>query len=282
MMQLSFKSQLKSAKERIIEGFATTDSWDKQGERLPLDVAVSAFGQFSKSPKICTLHGRSEFGGKVNSVGCGGVAEFLGYTASGNGIYISVKITDDAAWNKVLSGEYSGFSIGGFGKLNQNGEFTYFEIIEISLVGSPINSDCVFLKVKGDIMDEESKGLLKSILDALNKLQASVGKTATAEATEDTVDATVMGCKGCQKMQAAKGGVDENAELKAKISALESSIAEINMQLKAAAVVAAKGAAYDPSKEASKTAAPRTKASQFSLAELKEMTPQELRKIEID
>ena len=96
MMQLSFKSQLKSAKERIIEGYATTDSWDKQGERLPLDIAVSAFEQFSKSPKICTLHGRSEFGGKVNSVGCGGVAEFLGYTVCDNGIYISVKITDDA------------------------------------------------------------------------------------------------------------------------------------------------------------------------------------------
>ena len=282
MMQLSFKSQLRSAKERIIEGYATTDSWDRQGERLPLDIAVSAFEKFSKSPKICTLHGRSEFGGKVNSVGCGGVADFLGYTVSGNGIYISVKITDDAAWDKVLSGEYSGFSIGGFGKLNQNGEFAYFEIIEISLVGYPINGDCVFLKVKGDIMDEESKGLLKSMLDALNKLQASIDRMATVETTEDTAGAAVMGCKGCQKMQAAKGGVDENAELKAKISALESSIAEINMQLKAAAVVAAKGAAYDPSNEVSKIAAPRTKASQFSLAELKAMSPRELQKIEID
>jgi len=174
-MKLSFKAQLKDAKERIVEGYATTDSWDKQGEKLPMEVAKKAFERFVKSPKICRLHGREEFGA-VNPCGCGGVGELTGYTADDKGIMIAVKITDGVAWDKVVKGEYNGFSIGGYSRAN-DGVITDFELVEISLVGVPANGDCVFLTAKGEIkMDEESKELLKLIVENQKLMLAELVK----------------------------------------------------------------------------------------------------------
>lgn len=129
-----------------------------------MEVAKKAFAKFAESPKICRLHGREEFGA-VNPCGCGGVGELTGYAADEKGIMIAVKITDDAAWEKVLMGEYNGFSIGGYSRAS-DGVIADFELVEVSLVGIPVNGDCVFLTAKGEIkMDEESKLLLKLIAE---------------------------------------------------------------------------------------------------------------------
>ena len=266
-MKLSFKAQLKDAKERIVEGYATTDSWDKQGEKLPMEVAKKAFERFVKSPKICRLHGREEFGA-VNPCGCGGVGELIGYAADDKGIMITVKITNDAAWEKVLKGEYNGFSIGGYSRSN-DGVITDFELIEISLVGVPANGDCVFLKVKGEIeMDEEAKALLKLIAENQKLMLAEMAKYNAAESAESPEAAGM----------AAKGGAMnvEFAEMKAQVEAQRAEITsmkELLTRLENTPAAAAKGMAFDDGKGEKKTG--ERKASEVPYSELLAMTAEQ-------
>ena len=267
-MNLSFKAQLKDAKGRIIEGYATTDSWDKQGEKLPLEVAKKAFAKFVESPKICKLHGREEFG-KINPCGCGGVGELIGYAADEKGIMIAVKITDNAAWDKVGKGEYNGFSIGGYSHAS-NGVITDFELIEISLVGVPANGDCVFLNAKGDIkMDEESKALLKMIVENQKSMLAELVKANAQESAEPPEDADMV----------AKGGAmnAEFAAIKAQMQEQCTQIAgmkELLSRLENTPNTAAKGVAFDHKSEGSKTNTGR-KMSEVPYHELASMTPEQ-------
>ena len=270
-MKLSFKAQLKDAKERIVEGYATTESWDRQGEKLPLEVAKKAFEGFVKSPKICKLHGREEFG-TANPCGCGGVGELTEYTADDKGIMIAVKITDNAAWDKVVKGEYNGFSIGGYSRAN-DGVITDFELVEISLVGIPVNGDCVFLTAKGGIkMDEESKALLKLIVENQKLMLAELAKANAAESAEPPEAADM----------AAKGGA-MNAEFAAIKATMEAQCAEIAgmkellTRLENTPAFAAKGAAFDAGKDADKTS--ERKVSEVPYAELLTMTVEQRSKL---
>lgn len=267
-MKLSFNAQLKDAKERIVEGYATTESWDKQGEKLPLEVAKKAFAKFSESPKICKLHGREEFGA-VNPCGCGGVGELTGYTADDKGIMIAVKITDDVAWDKVMKGEYNGFSIGGYSRAN-DGVIADFELIEISLVGVPANGDCVFLTAKGEIkMDEESKELLKLIVENQKLMLAELVKYNAAESAEDAG----MSAKGV-----AMGA--EFAAIKAQMEAQHAEIAsmkELLTRLENTPATAAKGSAFDAGAGEEKTG--ERKASEVPYTELLAMTVEQRSKL---
>ena len=267
-MKLSFKAQLKDAKERIVEGYATTESWDKQGEKLPLEVAKKAFAKFSESPKICKLHGREEFG-TANPCGCGGVGELTGYTADDKGIMIAVKITDNAAWEKVLNGEYNGFSIGGYSRAN-DGVITDFELVEISLVGIPANGDCVFLTAKGEIkMDEEAKTLLKLIAENQKLILAELAKSNAVESAEDAG----MSAKG-----EAMGA--EFAAIKAQMEAQRAEIAgvkELLTRLENTPAVAAKGSAFDAGAAGEKTGG--RKVSEVPYTELLAMTVEQRSKL---
>ena len=267
-MKLSFKAQLKDAKERIVEGYATTDSWDKQGEKLPMEVAKKAFERFVKSPKICRLHGREEFGA-VNPCGCGGVGELTGYTADDKGIMIAVKVTDGAAWDKVVKGEYNGFSIGGYSRAN-DGVITDFELVEISLVGIPVNGDCVFLAAKGEIkMDEESKELLKLIAENQKLMLTELTKSNAVESAE----AAGMSAKG-----EAMGA--EFAAIKAQMEAQHAEIAsmkELLTRLENTPATAAKGSAFDAGAGGEKTG--ERKASEVPYTELLAMTVEQRSKL---
>ena len=254
-MNLSFKAQLKDAKERIIEGYATTDSWDKQGEKLPLDLAKKAFAKFVESPKICKLHGREEFG-RVNSCGCGGVGELLGHEATNKGILISVMITSDEAWGRIENGEYNGFSIGGYSRA-KDGVITDLELVEISLVGIPVNGDCVFLTAKGgEQMDEELKNMLKEIGAGVALLCSAKGDAMVATAKGDAMVAEFAALKECAAKQSA-----EIEALKATLKKLEETPAMV-----------AKGAAFDTASEGSKTDGGVRKMSEVPYKELVSMT----------
>ena len=263
-MKLSFKAQLKDAKERIVEGYATTDSWDRQGEKLPLEVAKKAFAKFAESPKICKLHGREEFGA-VNPCGCGGVGELTGYTADDKGIMIAVKVTDNAAWDKVVKGEYNGFSVGGYSRAD-NGVITDFELVEVSLVGIPANGDCVFLAAKGEIkMDEEAKTLLKLIAENQKLMLDGMAKSNAVESAE----AAGISAKG-DALNA------EFAAIKAQMEAQHAEIAgmkELLTRLENTPATVAKGSAFDVGAAGEKTG--ERKASEVPLAELSAMTQEQ-------
>ena len=254
-MNLSFKAQLSEAKERIIKGYATTESWDRQGEKLPLEVAKKAFAKFAESPKICKLHGREEFG-RVNSCGCGGVGEFLGHEAADNGILISVRITSDETWGRIEKGEYNGFSIGGYSRA-KDGVITDLELVEISLVGIPVNGDCVFLTAKGGVkMDEELKNMLKEIGAGVALLCSAKGDAMVAAAKGDAMVAEFAALKECAAKQSA-----EIETLKATLKKLEETPAQL-----------AKGAAFDHASAWSKTDGGVRKMSEVPYKELVSMT----------
>lgn len=267
-MKLSFKAQLKDAKERIVEGYATTDSWDEQGEKFPLDVARKAFERFAKSTKICKVHGIDEFG-KANPRGCGGVSELIGYTADDKGIMIAVKITDDAAWDKVVKGEYNGFSVGGYKRV-KNGVITDYELIEISLVGIPVNGDCVFLSVKGGIeMDEEAKTLLRLIAENQRLMLDGMAKSNAAESAE----AAVISAKG-GSMNA------EFADFKSQMEAQRAEITsmkELLTRLENTPATSAKGSAFDAGAGGKKTG--ERKVSEVPYTELLAMTAEQRSKL---
>ena len=270
-MKLSFKAQLKDAKERIVEGYATTESWDKQGEKLPLEVAKKAFAKFAESPKICKLHGREEFGA-VNPCGCGGVGELTGYAADDKGVMIAVKITDNAAWEKVLNGEYNGFSIGGYSRAN-DGVIADFELVEISLVGIPVNGDCVFLAAKGEIkMDEEAKTLLRLIAENQKLMLTELTKSNAVESAEHPGAAGML----------VKGGAMnvEFAEMKAQVEAQRAEITgmkELLTRLENTPTTSTKGVALDVGAIGEKTG--DRKASEVSLSELSAMTQEQRSKL---
>ena len=267
-MKLSFKAQLKDAKERIVEGYATTDSWDRQGEKLPLEVAKKAFAKFAESPKICKLHGREEFG-TANPCGCGGVGELTGYAADDKGVMIAVKITDNAAWEKIEKGEYNGFSIGGYSRAN-DGVITDFELVEVSLVGIPANGDCVFLTAKGEIkMDEEAKTLLKLIAENQKLMLTELTKSNAVESAE----AAGISAKG-DALNA------EFAAIKAQMEAQHAEVAsmkELLTRLENTPATTAKGAAFDAAKDADKTS--ERKVSEVPYTELLAMTAEQRSKL---
>ena len=267
-MKLSFKAQLKDAKERIVEGYATTESWDRQGEKLPLEVAKKAFEGFVKSPKICKLHGREEFG-TANPCGCGGVGELTGYTADDKGIMIAVKITDNAAWDKVVKGEYNGFSVGGYSRAD-NGVITDFELVEVSLVGIPANGDCVFLAVKGEIkMDEESKELLKLIVENQKLMLAELAKYNAAESEEAAGMSAKGGAMGAEFAAIKAHAEEQRAEI--------ASMKELLTRLENTPAVAAKGVAFDVGAGGGKTG--ERKASEVPYTELLAMTVEQRSKL---
>jgi len=272
-MNLSFKAQLSEAKERIIKGYATTESWDRQGEKLPLEVAKKAFARFAESPKICKLHGREEFG-RVNSCGCGGVGEFLGHEAADNGILISVRITSDETWGRIEKGEYNGFSIGGYSRA-KDGVITDLELVEISLVGIPVNGDCVFLTAKGGVkMDEELKNMLKEISAGVTLLCSAKGDAMSEMAKGDAMSEMA---KGDAMSEMAKGNamVAEIAALKecaAKQAAEIASFKSAMQKLEDTPAMMAKGAAFDTASEGSKTDGGGRKMSEVPYKELVSMT----------
>lgn len=269
-MQISFKAQLKNATERIIEGFATTDSLDDNGDKFPLDVIIAAFERLGKSLKICGNHGYNDFG-RVNVIGCNAIGHLVSWSVSANGVYISVKITDPKVWDDVVKGRYGGFSIGGFRLVDKkSGVIKFLGIEEISLVGAPTNGDCFFVTAKGYIMDEEYKALLEAILGEMQKMNKA---GAAGDDGEGNMD-----CNSCTKMQVAKGNVAPTAQaeiksMKDEIAGLKTGIEEIKLMMNAAMV--AKGVAFDQTKEPQKTDGAR-KMSEVSFAEMQKMSKQQI------
>jgi len=116
--------------QRMVYGYASTETQDNQGEVTKLDTIAKALDDYMKFANIREMH-------KPNAVGVCKSAE-----VTAEGLYIGAKVVDDAAWEKVKEGVYKGFSIGGKGKREGN-VLTELRLTEISLVDRPANPDCI-------------------------------------------------------------------------------------------------------------------------------------------
>lgn len=118
--------------KRTVSGYASTEAKDSDGEIIKLDAIKAALPDYMEYGNIREMH-------RLNAVG---VAEEA--NVDKKGLWLTAKISDDAAWKKVLDKVYKGFSIGGRKVAKVANEITELVMNEISLVDRPSNPECKF------------------------------------------------------------------------------------------------------------------------------------------
>ena len=156
--------------KRIVSGFASLDNVDKQYDIVTTEASLSAFAKFRGN--IREMHQPSAVGKMISFK----EEKYFDPEAKKfyKGIYVSTYISKGAsdAWEKVLDGTYTGFSIGG--RMNKwddayNEELDKairiikdYDLVELSLVDSPANQFASIMSVekvdgvdtiKGDLAD---------------------------------------------------------------------------------------------------------------------------------
>jgi hypothetical protein len=156
--------------KRIVSGFASLDNLDKQYDIVTTEASMSAFAKFRGN--IREMHQPSAVGKMIS------FKEEKYFDPETKkfykGVYVSTYISKGArdAWEKVLDGTYTGFSIGG--RMNKwddayNEELEKsiriikdYDLVELSLVDSPANQFASIMSVekvdgvstiKGDLAD---------------------------------------------------------------------------------------------------------------------------------
>ena len=155
---------------RIVSGFASLDNLDKQGDIVTADASMKAFAKFRGN--IREMHQPSAVGKMVSFK----QDRYFDPESKKfyNGVFVSAYISKGAqdAWEKVLDGTYTGFSIGG--RMNkwddgydEKSDATIriikdYDLVELSLVDSPANQFANIMHVekvdgvdviKGDAVD---------------------------------------------------------------------------------------------------------------------------------
>ena len=142
--------------KRIVSGFASLDNVDKQFDIVTTEASMSAFAKFRGN--IREMHQPSAVGKMIS------FKEEKYFDPESKkfykGIYVSTYISKGAqdAWEKVLDGTYTGFSIGG--RMNKwddayNEELDKsiriikdYDLVELSLVDSPANQFASIMSVE--------------------------------------------------------------------------------------------------------------------------------------
>ena len=142
--------------KRIVSGFASLDNVDKQFDIVTTEASMSAFAKFRGN--IREMHQPSAVGKMIS------FKEEKYFDPATKkfykGVYVSTYISKGAqdAWEKVLDGTYTGFSIGG--RMNKwddayNEELDKtiriikdYDLVELSLVDSPANQFASIMSVE--------------------------------------------------------------------------------------------------------------------------------------
>jgi hypothetical protein len=156
-MALAFPISKVNREKRTVSGFASLDNIDRHGDIVKSDASKKAFETFRGN--IREMHGPNAVGKMVDFK----EDNFFDPETNKkyNGIYVTAYISKGAqdAWEKVLDGTYSGFSIGGNIKdakmekaddgSNENRRVIYdYELHELSLVDSPANQLANFMSIQ--------------------------------------------------------------------------------------------------------------------------------------
>lgn len=150
--------------KRLVYGMVTREETDAAGEILDYETAKSAFSTWSEAQyeasdgksygNMRAMHGK---------VAAGKFVEPLTFDDASKSVMAVGKVVDDAEWNKVLEGVYTGFSIGGSYAArwpdDANPALTRYTpvISEISIVDNPCVKSATFDVVKADGTTEMRK-----------------------------------------------------------------------------------------------------------------------------
>jgi hypothetical protein len=170
-VRLSMPFSKVDQERRIVSGFATLDNIDKQSDIVTTEASLDAFAKFRGN--IREMHQPSAVGKMV------AFKEDKYFDPESkkfySGVYVSAYVSKGAqdAWEKVLDGTYTGFSIGG--RMNKWDDgydekmetpiriIKEYDLVELSLVDNPANQFANILSVeknqsgemilKGDVVD---------------------------------------------------------------------------------------------------------------------------------
>lgn len=125
--------------QRMVFGYASTETRDQQGEVVRRGAIEGALPDYLKFSNIREMH-------QPSAVGVAKEADM-----DDKGLWLGAHVVDDAAWRKVKAGVYKGFSVGG--RVTKRDPMdrsiiTGLELTEISLVDRPANPDAVYTMVK--------------------------------------------------------------------------------------------------------------------------------------
>jgi len=155
-MALSFPIAKVNKDKRTVSGFASLDNVDRHGDIVTAEASKKAFENFRGN--IREMHGPSAVGKMIDFK-----EDAFFDKASGkkySGVYVTAYISKGAqdAWEKVLDGTYSGFSIGGnivdakMEKADDGKEerrvIHNYDLHELSLVDSPANPLANFFSIQ--------------------------------------------------------------------------------------------------------------------------------------
>jgi len=206
--------------QHMVFGYASTEALDSQGEVVKREALEAALPDYMRFANIREMH-------QPSAVGVATEAEM-----DERGLYLAAHIVDPTAWEKVTSGVYKGFSIGGSVVQRDRAQkhvITGVKLSEISLVDRPANPEAVFTMYKAD---------------AVGKVGArnSAADLATIQAIHDQAVALGASCDGCaldddgtdEGDDAASDMADKVAGLIAERDALKKALAGMPANRKAA------------------------------------------------
>lgn len=159
------------SKARTIRAYASTNAWDRYGERFAPGAFKEGLANYKANPVVLFAHDYSK----------APIAKTVGYEFDAKGLILTMKFADTAEANEVFAlyegGYMSAFSVGfqpreiAFeervkGSGDMGAVFVKAELLENSAVPVPANPEAVVIKGLGGISRSLSGDLLRSMLEA--------------------------------------------------------------------------------------------------------------------
>lgn len=160
---------------REVSGYASTEALDAHGEIVLRSAVEDALDDYMEFANIREMH-------QLSAVG-----KALEATLDDRGLYLVAKVVDDAAWEKVTSGVYAGYSIGGRVLARDPKDkkiVTKIRLDEISLVDRPSNPESKFDLWRAAGLADRQSSFDRNIA-AVDEMLAKT-ETALARLQDDT------------------------------------------------------------------------------------------------
>jgi len=269
----------------MIEGYASTNDMDRQGDVVPTSVWEAGMENYLKNPVILAYHEH-----------CEPIGRMVEHRIDEKGLWIKARISAAAedVFNLVKDGVLTAFSIGFRivdAEYNSAAELFIvkeLELHEISVVSVPANQNTIFSLSKAFNTAEEFKSFKMQFAP---KSESAKGLESSTEAKSDiNKEWNIMDPKELEQMlakaaasaaeQTAKAIADQQAKSAAEQAAKEKAQAEFDEKVKAAVISSGQSGAEKLLAEVEKRLADQQESSKTVLAGLEAALKEKAAEIE--
>lgn len=159
---LFFAISKRNDAEQIVEGIASTEAMDSDGEVIEYEGIKKSLADYMKFGNLREMH-QLKAAGIVLEASPDDATKTIG---------IKAKVVDKDAWEKVKEGVYKGFSIGGRAMSRIGNRIKEIRLNEISLVDRPANPEALITLFKADDSQDEAAGLRAQVEKLTQALEA--------------------------------------------------------------------------------------------------------------